>query len=199
MAPGYEYHVFISYRRSGDVGEWVHNHFHPMLLRRLESLLDEEPKVFLDTAMENGSHWPQRLSDALHRSCCLAAVWTPSYFRSDWCLAEWRTIAERERLVGLPTPAGRPGLVYPVVFSDGEHFPDDAKAIQARQNMHEFAYPYEQFRKTEKYLEFHDRMNEVATDLLHRLRGVPQWDSAWPVLPPLLTPPPATSPSFVRL
>ena len=68
MLPGYEYHVFISYRRSRDVGQWVQNHFYPLLSGLLESLLSDEPKIFLDSEMEHGSHWPKRLSDALHRS-----------------------------------------------------------------------------------------------------------------------------------
>lgn len=182
MTPNYQYHVFISYKRSGDVGEWVRNHFQPVLAGRLESLLHEEPSIFFDQDIDVGTDWPRKLSDALHRSCCMVAVWTPSYFRSKWCLAEWTTILERERRTGVSAGGTRAGLVYPVVYSDGESFPVEAQAIQSRLDMHEFAYPYEQFRKSEKYLAFFDKMSGVAGDLRSRLGAVPTWDANWPSL-----------------
>ena len=199
MEQGYEYHVFVSYRRSGDVGEWVNNHFHPLLVRRLEALLNEEPRVFIDREMDIGTDWPSRLSDALHKSCCMVAVWSPSYFRSKWCLAEWQTIVERERMEGLKAPPSHAGLTYPVVYSDGDSFPAEAQAVQSRLDMHDFAYPFEQFRKSEKYLAFFDRMHEVAEDVTARLRTAPVWNADWPRMPSSTAQMQLASPHFTRL
>ena len=96
---GYKYHIFISYRRAGEAGEWVHNHFFPVLKGRLESMLPEEPKIFIDENIEKGSKWPEKLAQALHQSRCMIAVWSPGYFRSTWCVAEWETLLARERTI----------------------------------------------------------------------------------------------------
>jgi len=197
MVSGYEYHVFISYNRSGDVGEWVRTHFHPVLRRRLESVLKEEPRIFIDEKLDVGSDWPHSLADALHKSSYMLAVWTPSYFRSKWCMAEWETILERERRSGLRAPGHTGGLVYPVVYSDGESFPEEAKRIQSRLDLHDYAYPYEQFKKTEKYLHFFDKVTDIANELKTRLDTVPQWDAEWPRLRP--DPEGPAAPHFARL
>ncbi len=197
MRPGYKYHIFLSYNRSGEVGEWVHNHFYPMLRRRLESLLDEEPSIFIDEEIDIGSPWPQKLSDALNQSCHMVAIWTPSYFRSKWCMAEWRTILERESQPDFKVPENYCGLVYPVIYSNGNSFPEGAKQTQSRLDLRDYAYPYEQFSKSEKYLEFFDKITDVAKELMTRLDAVPDWSTEWrrldssPVLP--------AQPQFARL
>ena len=178
MFEGYKHHIFISYSRSGDVPDWLHNHFLPVLSNRLEAVLDEDPQIFVDRDIPYGAEWPDALADALRHSCHLLAVWSPRYFRSSWCLAEWRTMLEREKALGL-RPGGDPGLVYPVVFSDGEHFPEEAKKMQYRTDLRDFAYPYPQFRTSEKYLNFHDRMVGIANDIKDRLARTPKWDGSW--------------------
>ena len=197
MAPSYQYHIFISYSRAGEARKWVHNHFLPVLKARLESVLSEAPAIFIDQDIEVGSAWPQKLADALHQSCCMVAVWTPSYFRSKWCVAEWKTILERERRAGLKAPGNTGGLVYPVVYSNGDSFPAEAKQTQSRFDLREFAYPYPQFSKSMKYLAFFDKMTVVADELKTRLATVPEWDTTWPTLRP--SPELPAQPQFVRL
>jgi hypothetical protein len=127
----YRYDVFLSYRRSwpGNAGRWVRNHFHRLLVDCLSDQLDWEPKVFFDLEAETGSHWPSMLEDALLHSKMLVGVWSPPYFRSAWCLAEWKTMLAREQIVAPARPAG---LVYPVVFSDKDNFPPAAQNRQDR-------------------------------------------------------------------
>jgi TIR domain len=197
MLHGYSYHYFISYSRSGDAGKWVHNHFFPVLKGRLEAILGEPPALFIDQDIEVGSAWPQKLADALHQSRCMVAVWTPSYFRSPWCVAEWETVLERERRVGLKMPGNCGGLVYPVVYSNGDSFPSEAKQTQSRFDFREYAYPYKQFTKTMKYLTFFDKVSELAEQLKRKLDTVPDWDATWPTLRP--SPNLPMQPQFVRL
>ena len=52
MLKGYRYHIVISYAHTGEVCEWVHNHFLPVLNFRLGSILDEEPQIFIDKEIE---------------------------------------------------------------------------------------------------------------------------------------------------
>lgn len=197
MLTGYEYHLFISYPRSGDVSEWVLNHFLPRLANCLESTMSDVPRIFVDEEVETGSDWPQKLADALHRSCCLLTVWTPPYFRSKWCMAEWQTFLSRERNLGFKTSENPSGLVYPVVFSDGDYFPDEAKRTQSRRDLIDCTYPQPQFRNVSKYLEFHDKVGKIAHELDQWLVHVPPWDPNWqPVRPDPLPP---YIPRFARL
>lgn len=135
MDEDYVYDVFVSYRRRQPVLDWVKNHFYPLLEQRLpdELPVDHKTRIFVDwDEIEIGSAWPAKLSQALKRSRCILPVWSPEYFRSDWCLAEWKTMMERERLLGLRTEQRPGGLIFPVIFADGEHFPQEARVVQSK-------------------------------------------------------------------
>lgn len=159
--------------------DWVRNHLCPVLRRQLESEMNEEPRVFVDEDIDTGSAWPELLARKLHRSCCLLTVWTPQFFRSKWCLAEWKSMQLREQRLGLLTTENPKGLVYPVVFADGDFFPEEAKRIQSRLDLRDYAYPYLQFRESAKYLDFHDKVRQVAQELVRMLGRTPAWDSNW--------------------
>jgi hypothetical protein len=81
-------------------------------------------------------------------------------------------------------------LIYPVVYSDGDAFPDEARAVTSRLDLSQYGYPYEQFRKTEAYLDFHARVRSVAIDLSGRFESAPDWRPDWPILRPASMPPP---------
>lgn len=184
MIDGYEHHLFLSYRRKGTVPDWVQNHFAPRLQEHLEDLLPEEPSIFVDAQIETGSCWPERLSQALQRSCFLLSIWTPSYFQSPWCMAEWHTMRERERLLGLRCAENPAGLVYPVVYSDGENFPNEAQIIQHRTDLRDYNIPDKQYDRTEDYIQFRRRVQGVANELADWIKRPPTWDASWPVLRP---------------
>jgi hypothetical protein len=175
LLDGYQFDVFLSYRRSGpgNAAAWVRHHFH----RMLEDCLADElglAAVFIDLAVETGAVWPPLLRDALARSKVLVAVWSPPYFRSEWCLAEWRTMEARERELG-----GTTRLVYPVRYSDGENFPDDAKQRQhfdARQ----VSNPYPAFTGSHRQADLFDTVQRIAAELAGMVTVVPPWQADWP-------------------
>jgi len=180
--PDYQYDVFLSYRRSGrgNVRNWVHNHFHPMLVDCLADECADEPTVFIDTEVEVGDHWPSRLEHTLSRSRLLVAVWSPQYFRSAWCMAEWRTMTAREECLGFASVDDPGGLVCPVVFSDGRHFPDEARVRQVR-SMKKWGYPRIGFRDAPGYDDLYDSVRDFAVELGERLEKAPPWTAGWPV------------------
>jgi hypothetical protein len=90
-----------------------------------------------------------------------------------------------------------PPLVYPLVFGDGDHFPDAARNTQWKLDLKRFAYPYRQFRDTPLYLEFDDAVKNVAEEIAQRLRRLPPWSPDWPTLTP--EPEPHVPPSFPRI
>jgi hypothetical protein len=123
----YKYDIFLSYKREPPISDWVMNHFYPELKNWLASTMPREPQIFLDQLQETGVNWPIHLRQALLKSRCLVAVWAPQYFRSSWCLAEWHSMLAREKILGLCTDGSTRGLVYPVIFQDGTHFPETAQ------------------------------------------------------------------------
>jgi TIR domain len=187
QAMPYEHDLFISYRRRGDVKGWVQNHFYPRLKEGLTNQLPCEPTIWLDVEQEEGVDWPLNIRHALLRAKYLVAVWTPDYSRSRWCVAEWKSMLEREKHLGMRTKNNPRGLVYPIKYSDGQHFDPIAKATECKKDFSaQLNYPYPSWAGSTTYLAFHDRVNEVAADLANWLDEgkVPMWNEDWPVLTP---------------
>ena len=179
----YEYDVFLSYRRAGSVNGWMHNHFYPKLVESLTDELNHWPEIYLDTEQDVGDRWPQRLEYALLRSRIMLCVWTPSYFGSDWCLAEWESMKLREQALGMANRHAPGGLVYPIRLKDGDSFPKEAQETQYL-DMKPWAYSSPVFQQSVKFLEFEEKVAGIAEDLAGRLRQVPTWEPHWTVIRP---------------
>lgn len=185
MAQNYLYDVFISYRREPPVIDWVRNHFHPLMKQWLPNALPPRHKtrIFMDELqIETGATWPLKLQEALKNSRCLVPVWSPEYFRSKWCLAELKSMQTRERLLGLRTKQRPEGLIYPVVFFDGEHFPKDAQTIQHK-DLSQWNIPDVVFKQHLDYIELVRQIQDVVSELATMIRRAPTW-ADWPVTIP---------------
>ncbi|SCX26052.1 hypothetical protein DSM25558_3919 [Agrobacterium sp. DSM 25558] len=179
----YQWDVFLSYPRSQQVLPWIEKHFLPLLQGQLENLLDYEPKIFVDFAQATGVRWPNNIRDALLRSRVMVAIWTPPYFRSDWCMAEWESMLEREKYLYDSGVIQAKGLVYPVVFSDGKNFHPRAKDTMHKDLSH-LNYRHDCFRDSPKYLEFDDAIRAIAEELEGHISAAPNWNSAFPIINP---------------
>ncbi|MGV9367872.1 BTAD domain-containing putative transcriptional regulator [Amycolatopsis sp. NPDC003731] len=177
---GYQYDVFLSYRRSGpgNAAMWVQQHFHRMLEDCLADQIGQTT-VFLDTSAETGVHWPTMVQ-ALARSKMLVAIWSPPYFASRWCLAELETMLARERALG-----GRTQLVYPIVYSDGDTFPEWARKRPSR-SVHKVSNPFPSFEGSHRQADLYDETCAIAIELAVQLARVPPWrpDCDVPLVPP---------------
>jgi len=180
---GYQFDVFISYIRSGNPHAWMWNHFLSRLRNCLADHLVDEPAVFIDEEMERGTNWPHSLEQALSRTKIMLAVFSPQYFRSRWCVAEWETMVERERLLGLYTRDQPHGLIYPVLFSDSDNFPDYARDRGWR-DLKTWNNPDPVFQLTPKFVGFHEQVAQIAEDLAKLLPRVPDWEPGWPAFRP---------------
>lgn len=159
--------------------EWVHNHFHPKLVKCLDDVLTHDVSVFLDeTGIDPGQKWPHALREALSTSCVILTVWCPKYFRSDWCMTEWQTLRHREEVVG----KGCPPLVYPIRYSDGEHYHPDAHITQESRLFENLTTPEPVFAQTTEFVRFHQAVTRVANVLAERIQMVPAWNSSWPII-----------------
>jgi hypothetical protein len=189
---GYKFDVFISYSRRGSVAKWLMNHF----LSKFEDCLADQiaptPKVYVDKSMPRGVQWPDELAKALRHTKILIPLFTPLYFESHWCMAEWETMKARERVLGLATAERPQGLVYPILYSDSENFPDEAREI-SRWDFKELSTPEPVFQESREWILFHRKVTELAQDLVVLLKQVPEWQPDWPVIEkpsPVLMPPP---------
>jgi len=186
---GYQYEIFVSYRRSQTVGQWVQNHLVPRLEARLNEVAPNPVRVFCDFKMAEGVNWPAELKRQVRDSSLLLTVWSADYFRSNWCMAEWESFRRRETLLGLFSAQHTQGLVYPVRYADGDHFHIDAQLALCRKDFSRLNYPDDVFRQSAKYLEFDDLVRDMATELVSRLGAVPVWQNDFPIVEPAPLPP----------
>jgi hypothetical protein len=187
----YEFDVFLSYSRKGSSPKWVHNHFLPKLRDCLIDELGHEVKVFVDQEMEPGDIWPARLARMLGRSKILVSIYSAQYFRSDWCVAEWKSMAAREQALGLASSDLTRGLIFPVLYADSQNFPEYG-LDRMWHDMKGLDNPELMFQQTLDWLEFHKRMRRIATDIEQMLRQVPPWQPDWPIVRPEVPIPPTT-------
>ncbi|WP_160169712.1 toll/interleukin-1 receptor domain-containing protein [Amycolatopsis rifamycinica] len=175
LLDGYHYDVFLSYRRSGpgNAARWVQQHFHRMLVDCLADQIGQAA-IFIDKSAETGVHWPTMLQQALARSKMLVAVWSPPYFASQWGLVELNTMVAREQAVG-----GVTQLVYPLIYSDGETFPETARKRQGRP-VHKVSNPFPSLEGSHRQADLYDETCAIAIELAGLLARVPAWRPNWP-------------------
>ena len=183
----YEYDIFVSYRRTPPVSTWVQNHLRPQLEQWLGAAMTTQPRIFLDVDLETGAVWPEALRHALSRSRFLVPVWSPAYFTSAWCLAEYRTMRAREDLLNLRSSHNPEGLIFPIRFNDGAAFPHEAQEIQ-QCDLSRWTYSAPSFAHTVEYVEFERAVRALAEEISEKLPNAPAWNAAWPAETP--EPPP---------
>jgi hypothetical protein len=174
----YEYDVFFSYKRHDMTLDWSRR-VHRLLQYWLsQEIHDREVRMFVDEdQIEAGDIWPERLKDALKRSRCMVCVWSPSYFRSDWCYSEWQTFRKREEL----TNQNSHGLIVPMRFHDGDHFPEEARNIQWI-DVAPYNSTLSAFWSSERALELEELLKKVARTVAARIVFAPPFDATWPVV-----------------
>ena len=189
---GYKFDVFISYCRHGSVQKWLLNNFLSKFRECLADQIAPAPRVYIDKSMPRAVHWPSELKKALRHSKVLVPVFSPAFFESSWCMAEWESMRAREKLLGLASPERPQGLVYPILYSDSDNFPMAARE-KSWWDFKDLSMPEPVFQKSRAWIRFHRRVTEVAEDLVQLLKQVPDWEPDWPLVeqpePVLMKPP----------
>jgi|ERR1039458_5314020 hypothetical protein len=190
MPENYEYDVFFSYKRHPLTRNWtkkVRDLFEYWLTQELGK---PDVRMFFDEdSIETGQPWPTVLSEALKHSRCMVCVWSPLYFQSSWCLTEWRSFLERERLSKLP----KYGLIAPMRFHDGERYPEEAKNTQSV-DITQYATTLPGFWDTSRAIELEERLKEFSIDVARMIVEAPAFQRGWPIVP---TTPQAPVPQIV--
>ncbi len=171
----YEWDVFISYRRETAVHAWTHRVFLPALREWLPHFGGAPARVFVDQdSVPAGTAWPAEIEAALLRSRCAVAILSPDYFHSAWCLAEFHTLLRRQQLTGMPA-------IVPLRFSDGDHFDDEARALEWI-DVEPFNWMRSRSRSGTRT--FTQSVKGVCERVAQLVRDAPAWDPDWTVVRP---------------
>lgn len=173
----YEYHIFVSYRRSDDAWvRWTRDIFVKPLRSLLRPALGDV-YIFVDEQIETGADWPTRLAKALARSRLLIPILSRDYFNSEWCRLELALMYEREKRSQLRTLQQPEGLILPFIIDDGDCFPPEILAMQS-ENIHVFANPYIQ-PNSPRQEEFAEHLRSWCCCVEQALSRVPSYNPAW--------------------
>lgn len=170
----------------------MHNHFRPKLEARLRDYAGtKKEKIFCDVNMGDGVNLTEELKNAIRKSALLVSVWSASYFRSSWCMAEWQSFRKRDEQLGMFGPDNSSSLIYPILYAGAHNdFHHDAQKPLLKKDFSELNYPEPVFKESVAYLKFDDLVKEVARDLATRLRNLPPWNEAFPIVEPAPLPDP---------
>ncbi len=172
----YEYDVFFSYKRDPESIFW-HRRVRDLLRHWLtQSLGGSKARIFMDEdAIDTRDRWKAELINGLQRSKCLVPVWSPEYFHSKWCLSEWKAFRDRESLLQIE----RGGLIVPIKYCDGEHFPKEAGEIQ----MYDFSIytcTLPAFWETPRAVQLEREIRSFAEQLAEKVKRAPAFAPDWP-------------------
>ncbi|MFD7709901.1 TIR-like protein FxsC [Streptomyces sp. NPDC059785] len=126
-------YFFLSYARSDDRTAYVRR-FYEDLLSELElpTIGSRRQPAFRDAeCLYLGADWLRGLSRAVGTCKTLVALYSPAYFRSDYCGKEWSAFAGRDSRYQEETGV-EPHALVPVVWErvPGQLMPDEVKALQ---------------------------------------------------------------------
>ena len=175
VSDGYKYDVFLSYRRLKETSFWIRK-VRGQLALWLSEELGRQAEIFVDEdCIDLGSPWPDSLRAALQLSKCQVGVWSAMYFQSSWCMSEWQSFREREKILNGQIP-----LIAPLRFSDGQHFPDEAKLTEYH-DVGAYAYTQEVFWKTEQALLLEHSLKAFSKKVAKIVTDAPSFEE-WPVI-----------------
>jgi TIR domain len=178
MPEDYEYEVFFSYKRHGLTLNWTREVHARITLWLSEELGGSEARVFVDeSSIDLGAKWPEAIKYALRHSRCMVCVWSPSYFQSAWCVSEWKSFLKREEMLKME----RYGLIAPLRFHDGEHFPADAKDVQW-EDVAPYTATVPAFWNSPKAVELDDKLKLFAAKVAKIIQKAPPFQTDWPVV-----------------
>lgn len=180
----YRYDVFVSYKREPRdkqlVTPWLRQ-----VLDRIEYWLRQEMggqriEIFFDEeSIEVGNDWPNVIRDALLSAKCLLPVWSPEYFHSAWCVAEWRSFLTREKLISERTRAAC-RLIAPIKFHDGSWFPVEANSVQ-QLDLSPYTATTQAFWTSHRADELDQKIIRFAPSLARVVTNAPPYEPDWPV------------------
>jgi TIR domain len=189
-AADYTWDVFVSYKHEPPgrrlITPWIKNVVDRVDFWLTQAVGGRPTRMFFDDrSMRVGERWPDKLRMALGRSRCLLPIWSPEYFWSDWCMAEWKSFLAREELF----PQRRAPLIVPVKFHASTCFPREAQEVETL-DLSDHAGTTAAFWTSARADELDQKLQQFALDLARAVAYAPPYQPDWPIhQPPPLQPP----------
>jgi hypothetical protein len=178
MPDDYQHDVFFSYKRHDLTLNWTRQVSQRLQLWITEELGGTPAKIFVDEAsIEAGDQWPDSIRNALKQSRCMVCVWSPSYFQSSWCVSEWKSFLEREQMLKIKAH----GLIAPLKFHDGEHFPAEARNVEWV-DVAPYAATVPAFWDSAKAIELEEKLKSFAGSVAKIIKRAPAFRADWPIV-----------------
>lgn len=178
MPEDYEHDVFFSYKRHDLTLSWTREVSQRLTLWLTEELGGIPARVFVDeSCIEIGDKWPDSIKHALKHSRCMVCVWSPSYFQSPWCVSEWRSFLAREKILRMEPH----GLIAPLKFHDGEHFPAEAKCVEW-EDVAPYAATVPAFWSSARAIDLEARLKLFASSVAKMIQKAPPFSPDWPIV-----------------
>lgn len=188
----YDYDIFVSYRRKGNIPDWVQSVLVPELKRRLDDYLETEVKIALDVdVIETGEPWPESLSEKYALSKTFVMVLSANYFKSGWCMSEWRNALKRLAALKNANINHKP-LVFPLRYNDFKEEDIDKLEDSLREEVRRFSRrDFREFTTlvnaqgdNDEALNFRSEVENLCESVLrHSIDQPPPLDPNWPKLP----------------
>jgi hypothetical protein len=86
----------------------------------------------------------------------------------------------RQRQLNIGVQQNTLGLICPVVFHDGQNFPDEVKGTE-HDDFRPSNIPAQAFSQTPKYADFVVKVQRLASSLAQLIRQAPPWQAGWPI------------------
>jgi hypothetical protein len=183
LGNGYSHHVFLSYRNTTQIASWVVELLLPCLKARLDEELDDaEAEIFhFDEDLHAGDLFPDEISSALRRSMVIVPVWSKTYFKSHFCLAELETFRRRPRHHAHPTKTS----IVPVLLVEPKKLPEGVQSIQGVK-FAEFDYTPAVLRNNPGInLAFEDRVKKLGLEVALAIQHASAFRDDFPIVAPV--------------
>jgi len=174
----YAWDVFFSYKRHSLTLDWTRWVYTRLKFWLTQELAGSEARLFMDEdCIEVGDRWPERLREGVRQSKCMVAIWSPSYFQSSWCVSEWASFRARERQINMQSH----GLIAPMRFHDGEHFPAEAQSVHWL-DVARYTSTVPAFLTSAKAMDLEDLLKGFAKQIAGTIASAPPFRADWPVV-----------------
>jgi hypothetical protein len=155
--------VFLDYADGGIVREWMRE-FTPLLRIWLSESLGRDVRIFEDQQISPGSDWAGTLNAKLLNARAVLVVATPHYFSSK---------AHLEVLAKVIAQPPRAGLTLITLDRKAMTELPSNLVSQTVVDFSDLAYIGEGFTKSERYVDFQDRVRKLASILADRMKEAP--------------------------
>ncbi len=177
---GYQYDIFISYRRDPLTLKWISEHLVPLLKHTVLLELGVPPNIFVDDQLETGTTWPIQLGKKLGDSKLIIPLWTKTFLDSKWCSCEIGHMLEREEKCGFRTIDKPGGLIFPFIIHDGETIPASLQAIQQKTGIQD-CFNVRMSADSPKAELLADKIREVGKPISDAIQQAPAWSGDWQI------------------